>query len=831
MALTPEELELERVALSSLPRWITNNETVRESFAAFAAQVGAARTQLAHWLGEMAHVSTSTGVESPDIVDYLDALAKDRGTSRADGESDEALRYRLRNTTDAINYPSLLPLVNGMLEADGVVGTAVMYDLRSNRAFFGDNEPQLGTGGTFALVSGTTYKFTPTAGWEGNKPPYVNPARVDTPAKSYQLTFSGADDAGNDGTFPVTGIATDGATFTNASGVAAVDAGVAWRVDRYNWRPAQLTPGTGAGKAYLNRGFRMGGTYPTIQLILPHGTSEETLQAILTAMGDKKGAGVRVVVERRKTGDVYLTGPATAETDAFSVSAEIIVTSYPGSLPDTMGALSGWTGTAMWDVAWNFGDCTAGSCASLTGSTSSVTLGDLSVDPTELSAPQAGWATQGGIRVTTATQLLFSANAALTVSTTIPSAYMLVFSCAAGPSGVQVIMSGYTGFGNEGWAIEALGASGLRVRSMGSASSYVTSSTAAFDGLPHAIMVVVDDAAGKVKLFTEWGTAELTGLTYTQSGANLLTIGPESTGASWFEPVDYYQAAFGKHPLAYTNAATALSTYHTALTTGVAPAAIVGLPTTLAELNAALGVVTLTNAYNLDSATPAPMTGSAGPSLTAFTGTMAGGVTGTAPTVTAAPQVRASFTSQAIIDINSNGDNLQGTAAMPDLAHTGVVLVRMPNGTHPGTSNAILGIQSGTTGQTPWRIGGSASTGNIQLESYNTYSGTLRAASITATNIANDGAWRLILWRRDNSGGTNRITVTTPAGKSSSSSAAIGISPAAMSEEGGLGRIHQSPFAINPLFVGMALFGWGTSLATNADIETAADNFRWRYGI
>lgn len=508
-------------------------------------------------------------------------------------------------------------------------------------------------------------------------------------------------------------------------------------------------------------------------------------------------------------------------------------TYYTGKLPATIGELSGWTGTACWTVGFNFTDAAGASvaCASMTDG-AAMTVSKLTSNPTILTTPQAGWASQGGISVGAANELLFVTDADWDVNATIPTIYMATISMGAGPSSVQEVLTGLTGAGSQGWMIEALGASGLRITCMGTASSYVTGSTAMFDGLPHVIAWVIDDAAGKAKLFTEWGTVELAGLSYTQTGSLICTVGPSSTGAHWSSATKYFQMARGQNAQAYTNAASVVTAYNTALTTGSHPAAITGLPTTLAELNSVLGTWSATTAYNMSSAAPAPMTGSAGPSLAAFTGTMAGGVPGTAMTVTAAPNVKPAFTSQPAATVDSNGDNMWGTGALPDLAHTGILVIKVPNGTHPGSGSDILGINSSTTGHRPWSIR-SSSTGNIQLESYSSYSGSVQTASVTSTNLANDGAWRVVSWRRNDTTGAaaHRICVTNATGLSQANSSGVALSPNALTNEGGFGRIYQGPFATNPLYVSFAMFAWSGTMESNANIDTAVNNLRWRYGL
>lgn len=538
MALTADEEELERVALGALPRWIASEANVREAFAAFAAQVGAGRAQTTYWLREMAHPSTSTGVTAPDVVDYLNALAQDRGTKRAPSETDAELRYRLRNPSDAVNYPSLLSLVNGILTAAGVSGTAVMYDLRSNRAFFGDNEPQTGTGGVFALVTGTTYKFTPDAGWEGNKPPYVDPTRVDIYGRTYEVTISGAANAGNNGTFPITGISADGATFVNATGVAATDATVTWRVDRYNWNDVQITPSTGISKSYLSRGFRMGGTYPTIQIILPAGTLAATENAVIEALRTKKAAGVRVVTERRTSVTAATSGYASAEAEAFGVTC-----GYAGSLPDLVSELNTWTGESFWTAGHNYTAIT-GSPNTVAAMSDGVALGLSRLGTTDaavLALNQSSFIAQGGCQIRSGQEALTrAASADWKMHATDITYYIATVRFDGTPTSGQVFFGGTDG-ANGGWYMEAHATSGIRV-AYGSGASYVYGSyvggTSFYDGGYHTVLLALRPSSSRAKLITEFGDVETTGLTLS-SGNALIAIGALTTGGTWGNPVSY----------------------------------------------------------------------------------------------------------------------------------------------------------------------------------------------------------------------------------------------------------------------------------------------------
>ena len=292
MALTAEEQELLDFALGALPPWFSDAEA--RDFAiegGYAKMAGAARAQTSYWFGQTL-ITTATG-PTATTPDWLQLHAIDRGTRRQNGETDDTLRSRLRTFPDALTVATILAAAQAVIDAAGVSGTVYMVELRRDRAFMGKNSPMTGTGGTFTAQTGTAHGFRPTAGW--NRPPFVGLQ----PSITWKLVISGAASAANNGTFTITDLASNDAVYTNAGGVAEVDAGVTWRVDRYDQDDNLLTAGTGRQDAYLSRGHRMGAQYSTILLILPYGTDAATADSVLEAVRQRKAAGVRVIVERR----------------------------------------------------------------------------------------------------------------------------------------------------------------------------------------------------------------------------------------------------------------------------------------------------------------------------------------------------------------------------------------------------------------------------------------------------------------------------------------------------------------------------------------------------
>lgn len=293
MALTIDEQELLDWALASLPPWFSDAES--RDFAiegAMAKMAGAARAQTDYWFGQ-ALITTATGATAT-TPDWLQLHAMDRGTRRQDGESDEALRSRLRTFADALTPPAILAAAQAVIDAAGVSGDVAMVELRRDRAYLVTNDPHDGVGGTFTNQAGTLHSFSPTDGWA--RPPLVGLQ----PDITWKVTLGNCTDNENDGTHEVTALSGELAVYTDADGIATgLDTIAEWRVDRYDRDDNLLTGGTGRADAYLSRGHRMGASYPTIVLILPYGTTAATAAAVLEATRQRKAAGVRVIVERR----------------------------------------------------------------------------------------------------------------------------------------------------------------------------------------------------------------------------------------------------------------------------------------------------------------------------------------------------------------------------------------------------------------------------------------------------------------------------------------------------------------------------------------------------
>lgn len=242
-------------------------------------------------VGQGGGPSFTEGVPFANTVepDWLQQHARDRGTARQLGETDAALRERLRNVPDAVTRPSLLTAAQAIVDAAGVVGTVALVELRRDKGFFRTAASDAGTDGTFTGVA-PDLRFEPLAGFAA--PPF----RAIEEEVEHRIVFSGASLAGNDGTFTITGLAEDAAAYTNASGAAAVDTSLTWTVQKHD-RDGNLLDGF--QDSFLSRGDRMGDDRAAIVVILPFGCTESTRQSVLEEIRQRKGAGVQVFVECR----------------------------------------------------------------------------------------------------------------------------------------------------------------------------------------------------------------------------------------------------------------------------------------------------------------------------------------------------------------------------------------------------------------------------------------------------------------------------------------------------------------------------------------------------
>lgn len=289
MALTIDEQRYYDFAKAALPPWIPDPD----EFLMGAAKVfGGVHAVITYLFGN-ALISTAVGATA-STPDWLNQHAADRSTRRILTEDDPTLRKRLRTFPDALTRAALLSVADAQLVAAGVSGSSAMVELPRDMAHSGAYDADAGTGGTFTKV-GSIVTFTPATAWAA--PPFRDPSIV--PVRTHRLVISGAADAGNDGTYPITSLDGNGAVYTNAGGVAAVDATVAWSVQT---RDPEGNVRDGFARAYSQRGYRSSRLRPqTIVIILPFGTSAVVAASVAEAVRQRKAAGIVVKIERRQS--------------------------------------------------------------------------------------------------------------------------------------------------------------------------------------------------------------------------------------------------------------------------------------------------------------------------------------------------------------------------------------------------------------------------------------------------------------------------------------------------------------------------------------------------
>lgn len=291
MSLTAEDISYLNWALAALPRWMNpGDEFLHGAAKLFGSSV---QPQIDYWITQT-FITTATGA-TLTTPDWLNQHARDRGTSRQNGESDAALAARLRNTPDALTRLAILNAANLILQAAGISTPAAMIEQPRDSAHCGSFIGDAGTGGTFASI-GSAFAFQPTVPFVA--PPYRDPSVVRL-IQSYAITIAGAAHAGNDGTFQITGLNGNYALYTNGSGVVGADAGATWTVIKQDRRGNSLN---GHGKAHCNRGARVGHGFTPLhqfRLILPYGTTPGVTASITEMLRQKKAAGVAVAIETR----------------------------------------------------------------------------------------------------------------------------------------------------------------------------------------------------------------------------------------------------------------------------------------------------------------------------------------------------------------------------------------------------------------------------------------------------------------------------------------------------------------------------------------------------
>lgn len=296
MSLTADEQELFDLAKGTLPPWYADDERANEYLGALAKMFGSVRSITEHWLKTVVYITLAT-VDLSSNPDWLDQHARDRGTSRQAGESDEALIARLRNVEDLVTRPALLAAVQAMMTDAGFTGAPAMVEFPRDRAYSGQSQSFGGAGGFSLVKDGTHMLMTPAAPPAAQflRPPFWRAPRRDP---THRLTLAGCTNPANDGSFVVTSLVGNAARFVNASGVSeTAPGGASWLVEHLD---PEGNVRDGFARAYYGRGYRMSHCPPSgIIVILPYGTTEGFRLSVLETLRLKAAGGIRIHVERR----------------------------------------------------------------------------------------------------------------------------------------------------------------------------------------------------------------------------------------------------------------------------------------------------------------------------------------------------------------------------------------------------------------------------------------------------------------------------------------------------------------------------------------------------
>lgn len=218
---------------------------------------------------------------------WLLAHAWDRKVPAIDGEGDESFRNRIQQPVGQVVVDAVVARVQEIVNDAGIAGTVEAYNLRPNKAHFGDYASDShADGGEFVELEGDEMEFQP--GTPFDTVPLLGRDR---------LVVSGS--ASNDGTFVVTELHGDSLRYTDATGAAESLVGGTVSIVKYD---VDGNVHDGFARAYLGRGYRMGSRSAkhTGIIIMPYGTTA-TMRAAAEAIAAQTAAlGITLLVERRE---------------------------------------------------------------------------------------------------------------------------------------------------------------------------------------------------------------------------------------------------------------------------------------------------------------------------------------------------------------------------------------------------------------------------------------------------------------------------------------------------------------------------------------------------
>ncbi len=288
-ALTALEQALFNIAKGSLPSYLFQEDaSAQEVLAAFAKQFAVLSADLS--LLEQDTFITVARTEA------LSQHAKDRGTRRQEGESNEALSLRLRFLRDdTLTVAAIVARVLAILESDGVTipaGYPGLIELRRDRLFWSRGDGvQITAVAAASIIDGETFTIDGRV-FEFNKVGSVTSGNVevDITAATTDDEVAAAIELALEGEYP--GLAfsvNEFAAVRRAPGaISETVANGGFAIRRVN--------------SYWSRGYRFtdtGRRATVVVIMLPFGTTAATQQSVAEAVRQIKAGGVKVIVERR----------------------------------------------------------------------------------------------------------------------------------------------------------------------------------------------------------------------------------------------------------------------------------------------------------------------------------------------------------------------------------------------------------------------------------------------------------------------------------------------------------------------------------------------------
>lgn len=300
--LSPREQELFGFAKSALPKWLFAQETNRqELIAGFAKAMGAVWDQIDFFVDQVFILKA--------VSNFLDDLAKDRGTRRQFGETDISLAARLRQVQDAVTLPALEAALTAIMNAAGYTTGFGIVELRADRAYLTTVYATIVCPAPGELVNGQTFELD-NNGTGSFGTPIVYEFNTGSPAGGHVgINYASAVTAADVAALVVAAI-NGSTTHLIASTPDALHLQVVKvKTDQDPERAVQAKNNTvtapdfslttGRHSCYLGRGYRVSSRHNELIVILPYGTPQGIQQAVADMIRLLHAGGVDVTIEVR----------------------------------------------------------------------------------------------------------------------------------------------------------------------------------------------------------------------------------------------------------------------------------------------------------------------------------------------------------------------------------------------------------------------------------------------------------------------------------------------------------------------------------------------------